>query len=99
MAGYQVLEAATGEEALRLAESERPDAVVRVKDTGIGIPPNVLPLVFDLFSQADESLERTRGGLGIGLPVLPETGAEERMVAHFQVEAPYVPTAFERRRG
>ncbi len=44
-----------------------PGAGVRVKYTGIGIPPDVLPLVFDLFSRADESLERMRGGLGIGL--------------------------------
>jgi len=42
-------------------------AVVRVKDTGIGIPPEVLPHVFELFAQADTSLERSRGGLGIGL--------------------------------
>ncbi len=45
-------------------------AVVRVKDTGIGIHPDVLPSVFDLFAQADESLERTRGGLGIGLTLV-----------------------------
>jgi signal transduction histidine kinase len=47
-----------------------PGAVVRVKDTGIGIRAEVLPLVFDLFSQADESLERSRGGLGIGLTLV-----------------------------
>ncbi len=45
-------------------------AVVRVKDTGIGIRADMLPSVFDLFSQADESLERTRGGLGIGLTLV-----------------------------
>ncbi len=45
-------------------------AVVRVKDTGIGIRADVLPSVFDLFSQADDSLERTRGGLGIGLTLV-----------------------------
>ena len=45
-------------------------ARVRVKDTGIGIRPEVLPSVFELFSQADESLERTRGGLGIGLTLV-----------------------------
>jgi signal transduction histidine kinase len=45
-------------------------AVVRIKDTGIGIPPNKLPAIFDLFSQVDESLERTRGGLGIGLTLV-----------------------------
>jgi signal transduction histidine kinase len=45
-------------------------AVVRVRDTGIGIPPDVLPRIFDLFAQADTSLERTRGGLGIGLTLV-----------------------------
>ncbi len=45
-------------------------AVVRVKDSGIGIPPEVLPHIFELFAQADTSLERTRGGLGIGLTLV-----------------------------
>jgi len=41
-----------------------------VRDTGIGIAPEVLPYVFELFAQADTSLERTRGGLGIGLTLV-----------------------------
>ncbi len=45
-------------------------AVVRVKDTGIGIPADVLPYIFELFAQADTSLERSRGGLGIGLTLV-----------------------------
>ena len=43
------------------------EAEVRVKDNGIGIDPGLLPRVFDLFTQADHSLDRTQGGLGIGL--------------------------------
>jgi signal transduction histidine kinase/ActR/RegA family two-component response regulator len=40
---------------------------VRVRDNGVGIPANLLPSIFDLFTQADQSLGRTQGGLGIGL--------------------------------
>jgi PAS domain S-box-containing protein len=42
-------------------------AVVSVTDTGVGIPPQLLPKVFDMFTQLDHSLDRARGGLGIGL--------------------------------
>jgi signal transduction histidine kinase/ActR/RegA family two-component response regulator len=45
------------------------EAVIKVKDTGIGIPAEILPRVFDLFAQADRSLDRSEGGLGIGLTV------------------------------
>ncbi len=41
--------------------------VVRVRDTGIGIAPELLPRIFDLFTQAARSLARSQGGLGIGL--------------------------------
>ncbi|MBW3540845.1 MAG: response regulator [Planctomycetes bacterium] len=44
--------------------------VVRVQDEGIGIAADWLPHVFDLFSQADYSLERSQGGLGIGLTLV-----------------------------
>ena len=42
-------------------------AVLRVRDSGIGIAPELLPHIFDLFTQADRSLDRSQGGLGIGL--------------------------------
>ncbi len=45
-------------------------AVVRIRDTGIGIAPDMLPHVFDLFRQADRSLDRSKGGLGIGLSLV-----------------------------
>jgi PAS domain S-box-containing protein len=45
-------------------------AVLRVRDTGIGISPEMQQTVFDLFVQVDHSLDRARGGLGIGLTLV-----------------------------
>ncbi len=44
--------------------------VLRVRDTGIGIPADMLPRVFGLFTQVDGSIDRSRGGLGIGLTLV-----------------------------
>jgi signal transduction histidine kinase len=44
--------------------------VVRVGDTGIGMSPELMPHVFELFTQADKSLDRSEGGLGIGLTLV-----------------------------
>jgi PAS domain S-box-containing protein len=52
------------------AEREEGAAVVRVEDSGIGISADLLPHVFDLFTQADRSLDRSQGGLGIGLTLV-----------------------------
>ncbi len=49
---------------------EGDDAVVRVADNGVGIPPDMLPRVFDLFTQVDGALSRSHGGLGIGLALV-----------------------------
>lgn len=45
-------------------------AVITVSDTGIGIEPAMLPCVFDVFRQADQGLDRSRGGLGLGLALV-----------------------------
>jgi PAS domain S-box-containing protein len=52
------------------ALNEGEDVVISVKDHGIGIPPETLPLMFELFAQGDRSLARSEGGLGIGLTVV-----------------------------
>jgi PAS domain S-box-containing protein len=48
---------------------EDTQAVVRIRDSGIGIPPHMLKFVFDLFAQVDRAYDRTGGGLGVGLTV------------------------------
>ena len=48
-------------------QQEGDKAVLRVRDTGLGIAPAFLPHVFDLFTQAERSSDRSQGGLGIGL--------------------------------
>jgi PAS domain S-box-containing protein len=46
------------------------EVVWRVKDTGIGIPADMLPHIFDLFVQAERRLDRSQGGVGIGLTLV-----------------------------
>ena len=52
------------------AERSGEDVVVSVRDNGIGIPRESLPTIFDMFSQVDRSIERSTGGLGIGLALV-----------------------------
>ena len=49
---------------------EGAEAVLCVRDTGVGIAPETLPRIFDLFTQAEQSLDRSQGGLGIGLALV-----------------------------
>jgi signal transduction histidine kinase len=46
------------------------EVTLAVQDNGVGIAPEVLPGIFDLFTQADRSLDRSHGGLGIGLSLV-----------------------------
>ena len=46
------------------------DATIRVRDTGVGIAPDVLPRVFETFYQVRQSIDRARGGLGLGLAIV-----------------------------
>jgi PAS domain S-box-containing protein len=52
------------------ARREGNEAVVSVEDNGVGIPPEMLPNVFEMFVQVDRSLERSESGLGIGLTLV-----------------------------
>ena len=52
------------------AEQDESDIVIQFRDTGIGIPPEKLPEMFELFVQGDRSLARSEGGLGIGLTLV-----------------------------
>jgi PAS domain S-box-containing protein len=49
---------------------EGEDVAVRVRDTGIGIDGEMLPFVFDMFFQERQTIERSRGGLGLGLAIV-----------------------------
>ncbi|MBN9518737.1 PAS domain S-box protein [bacterium] len=54
------------------AVTEGGHAVVRVADTGLGIPADMLPKVFEAFTQVDRSLDRAQGGLGLGLALVKQ---------------------------
>ena len=51
-------------------EGDDGEVVVRVRDTGMGITPEVLPRVFDLFVQERQAIDRSQGGLGLGLTIV-----------------------------
>lgn len=58
-----------GQIALR-AQQQAGEVVVRVRDNGAGIPPEMLAQVFELFTQVNQALDRTTGGLGVGLTLV-----------------------------
>lgn len=60
-----------GRVMVRLTEdSEGQHANLTIQDTGIGIEPEMLPRIFETFAQADHGLDRSRGGLGLGLALV-----------------------------
>jgi PAS domain S-box-containing protein len=52
------------------AERSGEDAIIRIRDEGVGMRPDVVPRIFNLFVQGDTSLSRTQGGLGVGLTLV-----------------------------
>ncbi|MBV8229271.1 MAG: response regulator, partial [Planctomycetaceae bacterium] len=59
-----------GGQIMLSAERHEDEVEVRVRDTGIGIAPEMLPRIFDLFVQGERRLDRALGGLGIGLSLV-----------------------------
>ena len=57
--------------------SDRDEVMLRIRDSGVGIAPELLPRVFELFTQGPRSLDRTQGGLGVGLTI-----AQRLVLAH-----------------
>jgi PAS domain S-box-containing protein len=55
---------------LAAEKGEGDQVLIRVKDDGIGIDPELLPRIFDLFVQSSRTLDRSHGGLGIGLTIV-----------------------------
>ena len=53
-----------------LAQADAQAVAVSIRDNGIGLAPEIIPFIFDLFTQGPRSLARTEGGLGIGLSVV-----------------------------
>ena len=51
-------------------ERQRSDVAISIKDAGVGIPSDMLPKIFDMFTQVDRSLEKSQSGLGIGLTLV-----------------------------
>ena len=51
-------------------EREGGEALIRVRDTGVGIPAHMLPRIFDMYTQVDSTRDRSQGGLGIGLKLV-----------------------------
>jgi PAS domain S-box-containing protein len=97
-----------GGHVLLVLEALAQRAQVRVRDDGVGIPAELLPRVFDPFVQGDGTIDRARGGLGLGLAVLKGLVALHggRVRAHsdgpgrgteFVVELPAAPVSQERR--
>ena len=61
---------APGGQVTLAAKREGAEVAVTVVDLGIGISPELLPKVFDLFSQGQQTIDRAQGGLGLGLAIV-----------------------------
>ena len=69
-------------------ESSGDQALVRIRDNGPGIPPQMLTAIFDLFRQVDGTLSRSNGGLGIGLTLVKRLVEEHGGTVEARSEGP-----------
>ena len=69
-------------------EKDGHDAVIRVRDNGIGIAEEHIPGLWEMFAQVDTSLERSRGGLGIGLTLVKTLVEMHGGTVHAQSDGP-----------
>jgi signal transduction histidine kinase/CheY-like chemotaxis protein len=94
------------------ATGEGEQAVLRVRDNGSGISPDVLPRIFDMFVQEGRSIDRSQGGLGLGLAIVRSLvelhggtvsvhseglGRGSEFVVRLPLAAPYAPAKDEHR--
>ena len=70
------------------AERSGDHAVVRIRDSGIGIPAEMLGRVFDMFTQVGSTLDRSQGGLGIGLTLVRRLVEMHRGTVEAESEGP-----------
>ncbi|WP_438021853.1 GAF domain-containing protein [Sorangium sp. So ce233] len=70
------------------AQREGAGVVVRVVDNGVGIPADMLPKVFDMFTQVVRSIDRAQGGLGIGLTLVRRLVELHGGTVHAESEGP-----------
>ncbi|WP_437729825.1 ATP-binding protein [Sorangium sp. So ce1335] len=70
------------------AERDGASVVVRVKDNGVGVPADMLPRVFDMFTQVVRSIDRAQGGLGIGLTLVRRLVELHGGTVHAESEGP-----------
>jgi signal transduction histidine kinase/CheY-like chemotaxis protein len=69
-------------------ERQGGEVLVRVRDTGFGISAELLPRIFDLFTQAERTLDRSQGGLGLGLTLVKNLVAMHGGVVEAHSEGP-----------
>ncbi len=77
------------------AERRDGEAVLRVEDTGVGIPAEILPHIFDLFVQGERTLDRSQGGLGLGLTLVRQLVEKQGGRVEASSPGPGLGSAFE----